>query len=210
MTLESTDVLIIGAGPAGRRRRGLPAPARTPRAGARARAVPALLDRREPAAAEHGVHPGRGHAAGRRRGRLPAQERRGLRVGRQVHRRSTSATSSRHGWGTTYQVQRATFDKVLADAAARHGRGDPLSARGHRDRPRRRQAARVRRATPMAGRHRGRGALRARRQRLRPHAAAAAQAGDAVELPGARRDLHARGRPHPDRRQSVRPPARSA
>ena len=25
------------------------------------------------------------------------------------------------GWGTTYQVQRATFDKVLADAAARMG-----------------------------------------------------------------------------------------
>ena len=107
--------------PRRRRRRRLPAPAGPPRAGARARAVPALLDRREPAAAKHGIHRGRGHAARRRRGRLPVQERRRVRVGRPATPTSTSATSSPPAGAPPTRCSARTFDKVLADAAARQG-----------------------------------------------------------------------------------------
>jgi hypothetical protein len=78
-----------------------------------------FLDRRKPAAAEHGLHRGGRHAAGRGRGRLPVQERRGLRARRSLHRFRRDKFSP--GWGTTYQVQRAHFDDVLIREAQKQG-----------------------------------------------------------------------------------------
>ena len=94
------------------------------------------------------------------------------------------------GWGTTYQVQRASFDHVLATEAERQGAdlryrhevtaadfsGDGALLDVH---PRRRRTVS----------HRG--PLRAGRQRLRPRAAAPAGPGTAVQFPGARRAFHA-------------------
>ena len=196
MTLETTDVADRRRRPRRLRRRRLPAPARPPRAGARTRAVPALL-RSARACCRKAWNTSRPPACCATSSR-PASSTRTARPSRGATSTPTFDFRDKfsEGWGTTYQVQRATFDKVLADAAARMGaeirfRHEVTAIDLDGDKPRvvgaRRRRQRVR----------GRGALRARRQRLRPHAAAPAQARDAVQLPGARRDLHARRRPHP-------------
>ncbi len=120
MTLESTDVLIIGAGPAGAVAAGL----------LRKQGRQVLVLEREqfprfsigesllPQSMEYI------EAAGMLRDVVEA--------GFQYKNGAAFAWGDRYtdfdfrdkfsaGWSTTYQVQRATFDKVLADAAARQG-----------------------------------------------------------------------------------------
>ena len=70
----------VRRGPGGLGGRGDAAPAGARGGDAGARALPALLHRRKPAAAEHGVHRSRRPAARRGRGRLPVQERRCVRA----------------------------------------------------------------------------------------------------------------------------------
>ena len=102
------------------------------------------------------------------------------------------------GRDSTYQVQRATFDKVLADEAAKQGveiryevRVGAVTAGARAARARHRsRRARIRR----------RGALHPRCERLRPHAAEAARPGDALEFPGAQRGVHACRRSRSGRR----------
>ena len=102
------------------------------------------------------------------------------------------------GRNSTFQVERAKFDKLLADEAAKQGvdvryevRVGAVTAGAE---PRVHAIEAGGREYDIAGRF----ILDA--QRLRPHAAEAAAAGDAVEFPGAQRGLHARRRPHSGRR----------
>src|SRR6201996_6981489 len=120
MTLESTDILIIGAGPAGAvaagflRRQGrrvlVLEREQFPRFSIGESLLPQSMEYIE--------------AAGMLRDVVEA--------GFQFKNGAAFAWGDRYtdfdfrekfspGWGTTYQVQRAAFDKVLADAAARQG-----------------------------------------------------------------------------------------
>ena len=83
--------------------------------------VSALLDRREPAGALPGFRRRGRHARGGGRRGLPVQERRGVRARRRSTRDFDFGDSVHAGPAVHFQVQRATFDKLLADEAAKQG-----------------------------------------------------------------------------------------